>query len=134
MSVIVRKKIYEIPTSSTGGGGGGGSTPYTVYDAIVTQTGTNAPVSTIFQNTLGFTPVWFRASAGNYELRQTGGFPVGKTAVFINMAFNNTFGGVYSLIYHPHLPDKVTILTSNFIGSGTAIDDNTWWMNIRVYP
>jgi hypothetical protein len=50
-----------------------------VYRAFVTQTGTDAPVSTIIENTLGFTPVWQYLDAGVYVLLYEGGFPVGKT-------------------------------------------------------
>ena len=32
--------------------------PYKVYTALLTQTGTNAPVATVLENTLGGTPVW----------------------------------------------------------------------------
>jgi hypothetical protein len=39
---------------------------YKVYTALLTQTGTNAPVATVLENTLGVTPVWSYLGAGFY--------------------------------------------------------------------
>lgn len=36
------------------------------YLALLSQSGTNAPVATVLVNTLGFTPVWQRDSTGYY--------------------------------------------------------------------
>ena len=41
---------------------------YTLYTALLTQTGTNAPVATVLQNTTGGTLTWTRQSAGNYTV------------------------------------------------------------------
>jgi hypothetical protein len=75
---------------TSGGGGGGGvesvtgayvnntdpsnpviNTPYRVYTAQLTQTGTAAPVATILENTLGFTPIWARDGVGQYSSSNT---------------------------------------------------------------
>lgn len=40
--------------------------PYKVYTALLTQTGTSAPVATVLENTLGVTPVWSYLSTGVY--------------------------------------------------------------------
>lgn len=37
-----------------------------IYRAILNQSGTNAPVATVLQNTLDFTPVWLRDDTGLY--------------------------------------------------------------------
>src|SRR3990167_7576199 len=55
-----------------------GGTVYTKYIANMTQTGTNAPVPTIFENTIG-TIVWSRTGAGNYLGTLLGAFPESKT-------------------------------------------------------
>jgi len=50
---------------------GGGSTPettYKVYVALLTQTGTDAPVANILMNTLGQTPIWSYDDVGRYIL------------------------------------------------------------------
>ncbi len=104
------------------------------YRAIVSQSGTAAPVSAILINTLGFVPVWARSSQGNYTLTQTGGFPAAKTFVDANCAYNGTFGPMIASVFHPDLPNSVTVLTSNIIGGGVLQDDNTFWLDIYVYP
>ena len=42
------------------------SRPYKVYTALLTQTGKNAPVVTVLENTLGYDIVWSRLDAGGY--------------------------------------------------------------------
>lgn len=55
-----------------------------VYRALLTQTGTAAPVATVLENTLGGTPAFAAyADPGVYSLVGTGLFPSGKTAVTI---------------------------------------------------
>ena len=41
--------------------------PYKVYTALLTQTGTNAPVATVLENTLGVDINWTRLSVGSYS-------------------------------------------------------------------
>lgn len=43
---------------------------YKVYTALLTQTGTNAPVATVLENTLGVTPTWLYGVAGSYTTDQ----------------------------------------------------------------
>lgn len=45
---------------------GGGAAPYKVYTALLTQTGTNAPVATVLENTLGGDIIWSYAGVGSY--------------------------------------------------------------------
>ena len=58
---------------------------YRVYTALLTQSGTDAPVATVLENTLGFTVYWFREGTGWYTMRCDNnigtceGFPFGKT-------------------------------------------------------
>lgn len=42
--------------------------PYRSYVAHLTQSGTNAPVAAILENTLGYVPVWSYMSVGSYHL------------------------------------------------------------------
>ena len=55
-------------------------TSYKIYTAFLSQTGTNAPVETVFENTLG-TIVWTRFSPGRYFATISGGnmFTINKT-------------------------------------------------------
>ena len=45
--------------------------PYKVYTALLTQSGTDAPVATVLENTLGYDIVWSRLNAGGYIARAT---------------------------------------------------------------
>lgn len=55
--------------------------PYTVYVALLNQSGTAAPVATVLQNTLGGTVVWNRTVAGQYLGTLAAAFPAGKTFI-----------------------------------------------------
>ena len=53
------------------------------YVATFYQTGTNDPVETVLENTLGGTPVWSRTGSGEYYITLTGAFPnSNKTIIF----------------------------------------------------
>jgi hypothetical protein len=51
---------------------------YKIYRALLTQTGTSAPVANVLENTLG-NIVWSRESAGNYYGTLNNAFPIDKT-------------------------------------------------------
>jgi hypothetical protein len=55
--------------------------PYKRYVALLTQTGTNAPVATVIENTLGGTVVWSRLTDGVYVATLAGAMTVDKTMV-----------------------------------------------------
>ena len=61
--------------------------PYKVYTALLTQSGTNAPVATVLENTLGGTVVWSYSITGEYIGTLNGAFLNNKT--FLNIK-NNT--------------------------------------------
>ena len=50
-----------------------------VYKALLTQTGTDAPVATVLVNTLSGTPAWSRVSVGYYKLTLASEFTNDKT-------------------------------------------------------
>lgn len=50
-----------------------------VYRALLTQTGTDAPVATVLENTLGGAVVWSRTTDGIYAGTLAGAFPVAST-------------------------------------------------------
>lgn len=60
-----------------------------VYKALLTQTGTSAPVATVLVNTLSGTPTLLYDGVGNYRVQLTGEFTVGKTFVLIGVPENN---------------------------------------------
>jgi hypothetical protein len=54
--------------------------PYKVYTAILTQTGENAPVATVLENTIGDISFTYE-SAGSYTINSNSLFTVNKTWV-----------------------------------------------------
>ena len=50
----------------------GDSRPYKVYTALLTQSGTDAPVATVLENTLGGDIVWSRYNTGEFFADTTG--------------------------------------------------------------
>ena len=58
---------------------------YTVYSALIDQTGTSAPSATILKNNTTATLTWARTSAGIYTVTADSNiFTVNKTVVFMN--------------------------------------------------
>jgi hypothetical protein len=56
---------------------------YKVYTALLTQTGTDAPVANVLENTLGGEIVWSYQGVGQYFGELTNAFPLNKTGCFI---------------------------------------------------
>lgn len=55
---------------------------YKSYVAIIEQSGTNAPVANVLENTLGGTPIWSYSSQGNYDCTLSGAFTQNKIIFF----------------------------------------------------
>ncbi len=102
------------------------STPL-VYKALLTQTGTDAPVATVLENTLGGTVVWSYNGVGEYNGALTGAFTSGKTIFPSPLVEIGATHNVNSNIYATDV-DYVTIFTDgNGNLSGTLVQ-------IEVYP
>ena len=83
--------------------------PYKVYIATLTQTGTNAPIATVLENTLGEVPTWSYVSAGTYRLNTIGDvFVDGKTVLFSTVERNNR-GGENPLLQQITLSSSIII-------------------------
>lgn len=67
------------------------SPSYLVYTALLSQSGTNAPVATVLENTLGGTVVWTYSSTGNYQATLAGAFPANKVFFIVEQqaGYNN---------------------------------------------
>lgn len=107
--------------------------PYKVYTAFLTQTGTNAPVATVMENTLGGTVVWTRSDVGIYIGTLAGVFTASKCFPY-SFKSTNTFTEVSverldsnSIIVS--LTDTVLGLPIEISTIGEAIS-----VEIRVYP
>ncbi len=68
--------------------------PYKVYTALLSQTGTNAPIATVLENTLGFIPVWTRNAEGNYGVTEVNGYPLDKTTLMVTSYPDSDISGV----------------------------------------
>lgn len=103
---------------------------YTVYAALITQSGTDAPVATILENTLSGEIIWSRNSTGSYRGLLTGEFPLNSVAMFTGG--QRTFPD--TTIRTGRSNDNEVFITTNF-QSGTldSILQNTF-VEIRVYP
>jgi hypothetical protein len=71
-----------------------GGQPYKVYRAILNQSGTDAPVATVLENTIGDI-VWSRNSPGTYSGILVGAFQANKT-FYPTFGTSNSFNRVYT--------------------------------------
>lgn len=107
---------------------------YNVYSALLTQTGTNNPVATILNNTIG-TITWVRNATGAYEGNYTPGFPLEKTTLTINTAYNNMM--FYLANFETGEPStQVLLKTYETAGDPLSINDGLLYyafIEIRIY-
>ena len=114
---------------------GGSSTAFPKrYVALLTQTGTSAPVATVLENTLGGTVVWSYSGIGDYNATLAGAFTENKT--FINPS-------KICLMSDGSTSDNVSIIrtSANVINVATSILDGgsngvltNFPISITVYP
>jgi len=96
-NTVRRLSMYHEMRGGPGGGGGGStSTEPLVYVALITQSGTDAPVATVLKNTLGGTVVWTYDS-GDYLGTLVGAFTENKTVIFIG---TNDAGAGYGQLWY----------------------------------
>ena len=69
---------------------------YKIYTALLTQSGTNAPVATVLENTLGGTVVWTRTEVGFYQATLMNAFTENKTH-FTQMLYYEETDDPYSI-------------------------------------
>ena len=95
-----------------------------VYKALLTQTGTSAPVATVLVNTLSGTPVLSYSSVGGYRLTLNNEFPQDKTTMIISQ---NLGGGN---------PIEVVWATIDYLDISTTVNDVLTYTTIiiEVYP
>jgi hypothetical protein len=111
---------------------GGGSSSYSVYTALLTQSGTDAPVATVLQNTLGGTVLWTRFSEGIYIGTLAGAFAADKTLVIAQQANS---GNSLGIDVGNDSVDAIYLTTFN-IGTGANADGQliNAPVEIRAYP
>ncbi|MCP4442787.1 MAG: hypothetical protein GY810_28110 [Aureispira sp.] len=101
---------------------------YTVYTALLTQTGTGAPVATILKNNTGYTYTWARTANGVYTITASGNaFTNNKTLVFNNNGLSTTGFGFAPAIW---TRTSDTVITTENGGDGRLTNGS---FEIRIY-
>lgn len=105
------------------------------YVALLTQTGTNAPVATVLENSLGGTVVWTYDGVGGYSGTLSGAFPENKTWISIPRSCLGADSNISSVV-GIRFSDNVISLTSGNPSNQEPSNDvmNNWPIEIRVYP
>lgn len=113
-----------------------------VYRALLSQTGTDAPVATVLENTLGGDVVWTRDSAGTYLGTLSNAFTDEKTLLYIQgyMGVTNWDGGtniqMFSLTRNTSSLVKAESVFGTLGGTWAASDDLLVGQSVEilVYP
>lgn len=101
---------------------------YTVYTALLNQTGTDAPVATILKNNTGYTFTWSYTGPGEYTITASGNaFTANKTIVFLNCG--NT-GFNEDMASWERLSDTEILIGQPPLGDGRF---NNGSFEIRIY-
>jgi len=103
-----------------------------VYVALLTQSGTDAPVATVLKNTLGGTVVWTYDAVGQYNGTLANAFTLNKTAIFHNLPFQQSSDEILIKV----VPNGDDIIRINVINDGFALFNGIDSLSIRVevYP
>ena len=107
------------------------TSPYKVYTAILNQSGTNAPVATVLQNTLGCTVSYAYSGVGWYTVTLSSPLMIsGKTAFFSQ---NPAFSPI--VLFELSQSDVSNLTLHTRKTDGTAIDGsmNASFFEIRIY-
>jgi len=106
------------------------------YVALLTQTGTNAPVATVLKNTLGGTVVWTYSDNGRYTGTLAGVFLINKT--LFNSGICNLGAETPSGFFTSHRidDDSIRVETYTFTDPIALGNDilNISLIKIEVYP
>ena len=93
---------------------GGGSSepvdsrPYKVYTALLTQLGTNAPIATVLENTLGDIAFLY-SGLGQFQIVSDNLFTISKTCIFTSSSIN--IGEPYSIYTDISNSNAITLQT-----------------------
>ena len=119
----------------------GGDTGVKRYKALLNQSGTDAPVATILENTLGGVPVWTRIADGYYYCTLANAFTANKTFCSVTYGPNSGIAPLVSNFGFNMTYSNNSILDLLFTvpSTGAQIDPNNYPCNdicvlIEVYP
>jgi len=108
--------------------------PYKVYTALLTQSGTNAPVAVVLQNTLNGNIVWTRIDKGIYIGTLLNSFINNKTGVIIN---NTAYASDNQITTVDVLTTSTVNIQTSYTTNGVfGLEDGCMYNNlieIRVY-
>ena len=109
-----------------------GTTPTTWTNSTgLTINALSAPVATVLENTLGFTPEWVYDNKAVYSFTSSGAFPIKRTFVYTPVTINQaTNTPEFKIVDTTNFPDTFRIF--NF----TNGDDIYYYtpLEIKVYP
>ncbi len=103
-----------------------------VYKALLTQTGTSAPVATVLVNTLSDTPVWSYVGVGDYELTLASEWTANKTVIIHKSIISDDVNYKLTSIY-----TSSSVLNFKTFDTTTPSNDmlsNAETIIIEVYP
>lgn len=110
---------------------------YKKYVAILSQTGTNAPVATVLEDTIGIVGGDYSyVGVGEYSITKTGAFPLGKVAYFHNGA-QTDLGYSFTIIHIDVNTISIRTSDSNWVGFANDVLGalpSFGLIEIRVYP
>jgi hypothetical protein len=92
---------------------------YKVYTALLTQSGTDAPVAIVLQNTLGGTPTLTRIVAGQYRITLSSAFTLDKTFLLSTGTFDNE---QCTINYKINSTNSIDIVSYDVVIAGDADD------------
>lgn len=121
----------------TGLAGGG-----LVYTALLSQSGTDAPVATVLENTLGGAVVWTRNGVGDYRATLAGAFTENKTITmpfgqntYMPLGINSLFEYGYNIGILSQNELSLFVAAANFTPTELSVIQGTpILIEIRVYP
>lgn len=103
---------------------------YKVYTALLTQSGTDAPVAIVLENTLGGDVSWTRANPGDYIANTSGLLTLNKTGFFIQPIDSGVEANMYNNLIDTN---KVELQIKNTALEGVDNALLNTLIEIRVY-
>ena len=104
--------------------------PYKVYTALLTQTGTNAPVATVLENTLGGTIVWTYNTTGQYVGTLSNAFPVNKTFAVIQNNANQSGGYTNEFSFGRFTDSTLFLNTQRSDSTSTGVNNLLYYTSV----
>lgn len=101
-----------------------------LYQALLTQSSTDAPVATVLANNLGVDVVWSYVTPGTYLATATGAFTSAKTGVLVTP---NGAGTTPSITVTWEDANSISLYTND----GSALADDLMagtYIEIKVFP